>query len=281
MPFRHVDAGQRGITVNVEWWAAYLLLGTVTGFFAGLLGIGGGLIMVPVFLYLFGAQSFPASHTMHFALGTAMAVIVPTSIASLRTHYARGAVNRVIVNRMVPGILAGTFAGATMASQLSGQLLVMILVVTLFGVATRMLFDALPAPDRRIPGRAGLMMAGGLIGMASGLVAIGGGLLTVPFLVMCHVRLHHAIGTAAAIGFPVALAGTAGYVINGILQLPASPEYSLGYVYLPALAGVVMTSMLTAPLGAKLAHRSPVASLRKVFAVILYLSGIRLLAGLL
>lgn len=265
----------------MEWWAAYLLLGAVTGFFAGLLGIGGGLIMVPVLLNLFGAQSFPAGHIMHFALGTAMAAIVPTSIASWRTHYAQGTVNRAIVNSMVPGILAGTFAGATLSSQLSGQLLVAILVIALFGAATRMLFDALPVPGWQIPGRAGLLAAGGMIGMVSGLVAIGGGLLTVPFLVMCHVRLHHAIGTAAAIGFPVALAGTAGYVVNGILQLPASPEYSLGYVYLPALMGVAMTSMLTAPLGAKLAHRSPVALLRKVFAVVLYVSGIRLLAGLL
>lgn len=265
----------------MEWWVGYLLLGAVTGFFAGLLGIGGGLIMVPVLVHLFDAQSFSHEHVIHLALGTTMAVIVPTALASLRIHHVQGAVDWQTVSRMAPGILAGTFAGATLASQLSGKLLVVILVVTLFGAATRMLFDALPVPDRQIPGRAGLLAAGGLIGMASGLVAIGGGLLTVPFLVMCHVRLHHAIGTAAAIGFPVALAGTAGYVVNGLLQMPVSPAYSLGYVYVPALAGVAVASMLTAPVGARLAHRLPVSALRKAFAGVLYLSGIRLLAGLL
>ena len=264
----------------MEWWPAYLLLGAMTGFFAGLLGIGGGLIMVPVLTFIFSAQHFPADRILHLALGTTMAAIIFTSVSSLRTHHAHGAVNWQVVQYMTPGIVIGTLGGATLAGALSSRFLSVVFVVFIFYAATQMLLKTTPQPSRQLPGKAGMFAAGNVIGAISSLVAIGGGLLTVPFLSVCNVRLQQAIGTAAAVGFPIALAGAIGYIANGMAQSQPLPEYSLGYIYLPALGWVVLASMLTAPLGAKTTHAVQSDTLRKVFVVLLYLLGVKMLAGL-
>lgn len=264
----------------MEWWLIYLLTGAFVGFFAGLLGIGGGLIIVPVLISLFTAQDFPADRIIHLALGTTMATIIFTSAASLRTHHQHHAVDWQIVKNIAPGIFLGTFGGAALASSMTGQLLSIIFVIFIFYAATQMLLQFRPSPIFQLPGKIGLFLVGNVIGTLSSLVAIGGGLLSVPFLTLCNVRLQHAIGTAAAIGFPIALAGTAGYVANGYLQSEALPEYSLGYVYLPALFWLVLASMLTAPLGARLTHSTKTAVLRTIFVVLLYGLGIRMLMSL-
>ncbi|TSA53311.1 MAG: sulfite exporter TauE/SafE family protein [Nitrosomonadaceae bacterium] len=264
----------------MEWWPAYLLLGAMVGFFAGLLGIGGGLIMVPVLTFIFSAQHFPADRILHLALGTTMAAIIFTSISSLRTHHAHGAVNWQVVQHLTPGIVIGTLGGATLAGALSSQFLGVIFVVFIFYAATQMLLKTAPQPSRQLPGKVGMFAAGNVIGAVSSLVAIGGGLLTVPFLSVCNVRLQQAIGTAAAVGFPIALAGAIGYIVNGMAQSQALPEYSLGYVYLPALGWIVLASMLTAPLGARTTHAVQTGTLRKVFVALLYLLGIKMLVGL-
>ena len=264
----------------MEWWPIYLLLGAIVGFFAGLLGIGGGLIMVPVLTFIFGTQHFPPDRILHLALGTTMAAIIFTSVSSLRTHHAHGAVNWQIVKYITPGIIIGTLGGATLVSALPSRVLSIIFVVFIYYAATQMLLKTTPKPSRMLPGRLGMFGAGGLIGAISSLVAIGGGLLTVPFLSICNVRLQHAIGTAAAVGFPIAVAGTIGYIANGMAQPQPLPEYSLGYVYLPALGWVVLASMLTAPLGAKTTHIVQTAMLRKIFVVLLYLLGTKMLIGL-
>lgn len=266
----------------MEWWLAYLVLGAVAGFFAGLLGIGGGLLMVPVFTFIFSAQHFPPERILHLALGTTMAAIIFSSVFSLRTHHAHGAVNWRVVRDISPGIVIGTLAGATLAGLLSSQLLKIILVVFIYYAATQMLLNLRPTPvtGRQLPGKGGMLVAGSVIGAVSSLVAIGGGLLTTPFLVMCNVRLHHAIGTAAAVGFPIAMAGTIGYIANGMLQSQPLPDFSLGYVYLPALGWVVLASMLTAPLGAKTTHSMRTGTLKKVFIVVLYLLATKMLIGL-
>jgi len=266
--------------LNVEWWPAYLLLGAVVGFFAGLLGIGGGLIMVPVLTIIFSAQHFPPDRVLHLALGTAMAVIVFTSASSLRTHHAHGAVIWRVVKYISPGIIVGTAAGSTLASSLSSRPLSIIFVVFIYYAATQMLLNSTPKPSRQLPGLTGMFAAGSVIGAVSSLVAIGGGLLTIPFLAMCNVRLHHAIGTAAAVGFPIAAAGTAGYIVNGMMQSQPLPDYSLGYVHLPALGWVVLASMLTAPLGARTTHSMQAGMLSKVFVVLLYLLATKMLIGL-
>ncbi len=284
----------------MEWWLVYLLLGSIVGFFAGLLGIGGGIIAVPVLTFIFTAQDFPPDRILHFALGTTMATIIFTSAASLRAHHAHGAVNWAIVKKITPGIILGTLTGATLAGTLTSQFLSIIVMIFIFFSATRMLLKILPAPDRsksgsfwqslpflttsatparnyQLPGRNGLFAAGSLIGLISSLVAIGGGLLTIPFLTLCNVKLHHAIGTAAAIGFPIAVAGTIGYMANGMTQLQTLPAYSLGYIYLPALAWIVLASMLTAPIGAKATHTTKADILGKIFVLLLYLLAIKML----
>lgn len=264
----------------MEWWPIYLLLGAIVGFFAGLLGIGGGLIMVPVLTFIFATQHFPPDRILHIALGTTMAAIIFTSVSSLRIHHAHGAVNWQIVKYITPGIIIGTLGGATLVSALPSRVLSIIFVVFIYYAATQMLLKTIPKPSRTLPGRLGMFGAGSVIGAISSFVAIGGGLLTVPFLSICNVRLQHAIGTAAAVGFPIAVAGAIGYIANGMAQPQPLPEYSLGYVYLPALGWIVLASTLTAPLGAKTTHIVQTATLKKIFVGLLYLLGTKMLIGL-
>ncbi|SHL19770.1 Uncharacterized membrane protein YfcA [Nitrosospira sp. Nsp11] len=264
----------------MEWWLAYLLLGMFVGFFAGLLGIGGGLVMVPVLSFIFSAQHFPPERILHLALGTTMASIIFTSASSMRAHHAYGAVNWQVVKFITPGIILGTLSGATVAGMLSSQVLSIIVVVFIYYAATQMLLKIRPKPSRTLPGRWGMVGAGSIIGMVSSFVAIGGGLLTVPFLSICNVKLQHAIATSAAVGFPIAVAGTIGYIVNGMTQSQPLPDYSLGYVHLPAVGWVALASMLTAPLGAKATHIIRMATLQAIFVVLLYLLGTKMLIGL-
>lgn len=264
----------------MEWWLVYLLLGAVVGFLAGLLGIGGGLVIVPVLVFSFTAQDFPPDRILHLALGTTLATIFFTSLASLRMHHAHGAVNWGIVKYLVPGVILGTLAGSTLAGSLSTQALGIIFVIFIYYAATQMWFNLRPPSTRALPGTVGMVVAGGVIGALSSLVAIGGGILTVPFLTLCNVKLQYAIGTAAAVGFPIAAAGALGYILNGMAQTQPLPEYSLGYVYLPALGWIAAASMLTAPLGAYTTHRMQTTTLKKIFVVLLYLLGTKMLLNL-
>lgn len=261
------------------WLLGYALLGVVAGFFAGLLGVGGGAIMVPVLALMFAAQGFPQEHLMHLALGTSMAAIIFTSISSLRAHHAHGAVIWPIVRTIAPGIVVGTLAGAQVASRVPTKPLAIFFAVFIGYVAVQMVLNIKPKPARALPGSGGMFGVGAFIGGISALVAIGGGSLSVPFMTWCNVRMHHAIGTSAAIGLPIALAGTVGYLMagHGAAMLPAG---SVGFIYLPALAACVVTSMLMAPFGARAAHRLPVATLKKIFAGVLVLLLAKMLHGL-
>jgi uncharacterized protein len=257
----------------------YLAFGALAGILAGLLGIGGGLVLVPILVFSFAQQGVPFPHIMHLALGTSMASIIFTSVASFRAHHKRGAVQWPIVRRIWPGIVLGTFLGTFLAAYLSTFYLKMFFGIFLYIVALQMLTGKKPAPSRELPGRFGMFGVGNGIGVISSLVGIGGGTMSVPFMIWCNVTIHQAIGTSAAIGFPIAVAGTAGYILNG---LPATglPDYTLGYVYLPALAGLVTASMATAPLGVRLAHSLPVEGLKKGFGVLLIIVGSRMLLDL-
>jgi len=260
------------------WWLTYPLLGIVVGFLAGLLGVGGGGIMVPMLTTLFLAQGFPHEQVVHMALGTSMAAILFTSASSMRAHHARGAVNWEIVQRITPGILVGTFFGTFIASRLDALPLTVFFTCFMGFIATKMWRNAKPKPSRELPGRVGMSAVGLFIGVISALVAIGGGSLSVPFMVWCNVEARRAMGTSAAIGFPIALAGTAGYLFNGWADA-SMPPHTLGYIYLPALVLVGGVSVLTAPLGAACAHRMPVVTLRKIFAGILILLALKMLYG--
>lgn len=263
----------------MTWIIGYLVLGAVAGFFAGLLGVGGGAIMVPVLALMFAAQGMPADHLMHLALGTSMAAIVFTSISSLRAHHRHGAVRWPIVKTIAPGILLGTFAGAQLASLIPTRPLALFFTVFMSYVAFQMLANIKPKPSRQLPGSAGMFAVGGGIGAISALVAIGGGSLSVPFMTWCNVKMHEAIGTSAAIGLPIAVAGTAGYLVGGF-GAAGLPAGSFGYIHLPALAACVAMSMLTAPVGAKAAHRLPVATLKKIFAGVILLLLAKMVHGL-
>ncbi|GBC63324.1 sulfite exporter TauE/SafE family protein [Desulfonema ishimotonii] len=257
----------------------YSAAGAVAGVLAGLLGIGGGLVIVPMLVFCFTWQQLPHDLIMHMALGTSMASIIFTSVSSFRAHHKRGAVRWIVVRRIVLGIFLGTFLGSCVAARLSTNFLKGFFVLFLYYVATQMLINRKPEPSRQIPGKPGMFGVGNVIGAFSSLVGIGGGTLSVPFMIWCNLPVHHAIGTSAAIGFPIAIAGTVGYIYNG-WHAANLPEYSVGYVYLPALVGLVCVSIFTAPLGVRLAHSLPVDRLKRVFAILLLIVATRMLISL-
>jgi uncharacterized membrane protein YfcA len=260
------------------WWLAYPLLGIIVGFLAGLFGIGGGSIMVPMLTTFFLVQGFPREQVVHMALGTSMASIMLTSFSSLRAHHARGAVNWEIVRQITPGILAGTFFGTFISSRLDTAPLTVFFACFLGFVASQILCDVKPKPSRELPSRVGMIAVGLFIGFISALVAIGGGVISVPFMTWCNVEARRAIGTSAAIGFPIASAGTVGYLVNGWSSEGMSP-HTLGYIHLPALLLIGVVSVLTAPLGAACTHRIPMAMLRKCYAGMLILLALKMLYG--
>src|SRR5512138_986701 len=265
--------------IMVMAWLTYSILGAFAGILAGLLGVGGGIVIVPMLTFTFMAMQFPTQHILHIALGTSLATIVFTSFASFRAHHGRGMVNWQVVRLITPGILVGTLAGSWVAASLSTSFLKVFFVCFTFFVALQMLLDIRPKPTRQLPGGKALFGAGTFIGAVSSLVGIGGGSMSVPLLIWCNVSMYSAIGTSAAIGFPIAISGAVGYILNGMVA-KGLPSHSFGFVYLPALIGVAGMSYLTAPLGARLAHRLPVTRLKKLFACLLIATGLKMLSGL-
>lgn len=246
------------------------VLGVCTGFLAGLLGIGGGMIMVPFLTYLLALKGAAPDLAVKMAIATSMATIVFTSISSVRAHHKRGAVRWDLVKSLTPGILlGGMVASLGVFSLLKGAWLALFFAFFVGFSATQMMLDKKPAPTRQMPGTAGSVTAGGVIGFLSGLVGAGGGFVSVPFMVWCNVAVHSAVATSAALGFPIALTNALGYVVAG-QSLTQLPEGSVGYIYLPALLVISVTSVVMAPLGVKAAHALPVAKLKRVFASVLY-----------
>lgn len=261
---------------------AYALLGAFAGIMAGLLGVGGGLVMVPVLVMLWQADGLGGSQQVHLAIGTSLAVIVFTSISSVRAHHRRGSVAWSIFWRLTPGILLGAGLGASLASAMPQATLKMVFGTFELLVAAQMFFSLQPSTGalarHGLPGSPGMVSAGALIGAVSSLVGIGGGIMTVPFLDACKVRMQHAIGTSAAAGLPIAMGGALSYVLLGWGNTHL-PDGALGFVYVPALVGIAITSMLFAPLGAALAHRLSTRRLKKVFASFLTLLGVWMLVA--
>jgi uncharacterized membrane protein YfcA len=249
-----------------------LAMGAGGGFAAGLLGIGGGMVLVPFITMIFTSRGFPPEHIVHMAIATSLATILFTSISSVRAHHKHGAVNWRIVALLAPGIVVGSWIGPWIAKQMNTTVLSVFFGVFVAASATQMLIGKKPAGSRDLPGTPGMFAAGGLIGVVSGLVGAGGGFLSVPFMTWCNVRIHNAVATSAALGFPIALTGTLSNIWFG-MGTPGLPEHSLGFIYLPALAGIVAASMVMAPVGARAAHRMPVDRLRRIFAVVLYFLG--------
>jgi uncharacterized membrane protein YfcA len=247
------------------------LLGIATGFFAGLLGIGGGMVMVPFLTRVLTQRGVASDLAVKMAIATAMATILFTSLATMRANQRRGAIRWDIVRAMTPGIvLGGLAAGAGVFSLVKGHALALCFAVFVGYSATVMLRSTAPRPSRRLPGLGGQAAVGGGIGFLSGLVGAGGAFIAVPFMTRCNVPIHHAVATGAAIGFPIAMANTAGYIVGGWSQPTALPG-ALGFLYLPALAVISVASVSIAPLGARVAHSLDVRQLRRIFAVMLYM----------
>ncbi|PUE30128.1 hypothetical protein B9Z39_00940 [Limnohabitans sp. JirII-29] len=253
------------------------LLGICTGFLAGLLGIGGGMIMVPFLTFMLSQRGIDANLTVKMAIATSMATIIFTSISSVRAHHKRGAVRWDLVKGLAPGIVLGSMiASMGVFAMLKGANLAIFFGLFVGFSATQMFLDKKPAPSRQVPGTAGLVAAGSAIGFLSGLVGAGGGFISVPFMAWCNVAIHTAVATSSALGFPIALANVAGYVISG-MSVTGLPDDAIGYIWVPALVVIALCSVFTAPLGAKAAHSLPVKKLKRIFAMILYALAIYML----
>lgn len=249
-----------------------LLMGAFGGFAAGLLGIGGGMLLVPFITMILTAKGFPPDYIVHIAIATSLATVMFTSLSSVRAHHKHGMVLWHVVKVLTPGIVLGSWLGPWLGKQMNSSLLSVFFSVFIMLSATQMLLGKKPSGSRALPGTPGMLAMGGLIGSLAGLVGAGGGFISVPFMSRCNVKIHNAVATSAALGFPLAFAGTLSNIYHG-MSIQGLPEYSLGFIYLPALFVIVLASISFAPLGAKVAHSLPVASLKKCFAVVLYCLG--------
>ncbi|WP_338849853.1 sulfite exporter TauE/SafE family protein [Massilia sp. W12] len=249
-----------------------MLMGAFGGFFAGLLGIGGGMLLVPFITMILSAKGFPKEYIVHTAIATSLATVMFTSLSSVRAHHKHGAVRWDIVRSMTPGILLGSWLGPLAGKHMNTLPLSFCFSAFVMVSATQMLLGKKPEGHRQLPGAGGMNGMGVMIGSLAGLVGAGGGFMSVPFMTWCNVRIHNAVATSAALGFPLAFAGTLSNIWNG-WSIPHLPQYSLGFIYLPALFGIAIASISFAPLGAKVAHSLPVASLKKAFAIVLYCLG--------
>ena len=261
------------------WWLAYLALGLVVGFLAGMLGIGGGVVIVPLLVFLFTAQHFPAERVLHLALGTSLASIVFTNLSSVRAHHAHQAVRWDIVRATTPGIIVGTLLGTLFADHLSSRYLAIIFTVFVLFSSVQMLLDSKPEPTRQLPGRSGMWIAGIAVGALCSLVGVGGGILIVPLMAMCNVPMINCIGTSAASACP-SRSPARSAMSSPAWPRPSCRRYSIGYVYIPALSGLVLGSFVTVPFGARVAHSISVARLKQIFAIVLSVLAVKMVIAL-
>ena len=258
------------MSLGWEVVAQLLAIGVFAGFLAGLLGVGGGMLMVPFLTFILSRQGVHAGLAVKMAIATSRATILFTSLSSVRAHQRRGGVRWDLARGLAPGIVAGgLLSGAGAFALLKGTWLALIFAAFIGFSATKMLHARKPAPGRRMPGRAGQFAAGGSIGFISGLLGAGGAFISVPFMTARNVPIHNAVATSAALGFPIALANTAGYVIGG-WSVPAAVPGAFGFLYLPGLFIISMASVVFAPLGARATHAMNTQQLKRLFAVLLY-----------
>jgi uncharacterized protein len=262
--------------ISLVFFALYLMAGAFVGFLAGLLGIGGGMMLVPMLSAIFTAQAFAPDHIVHLSLATGMASVIFTSSSSVRSHHARGAVDWGIVKRMVLPMTMGTLGSSFASGWIDQKTLALGFCAIVYGGAYQIYTGKKPSAGASMPGTSTLWLFGLPIGFICGFVSAGGTFLTVPLMLYFGVPMHTAVGTGAALGIPVAVFGTIGFILSG-WKIPGLPEPHLGFVYIPALFALVVVSVLTAPVGANLAHRLPTQTLKKVFALSLFLVATRML----
>lgn len=263
-----------------ELWViiTYLVLGAFVGFFAGLLGIGGGGIIVPVLTTVFLMQHFPYESVVHMALATSMTTIIFTSISSIYAQHKRGAILWSVVKQIAVGVVIGTSITSLFVSTINTKPLALIFTVLMAVIAVQMALNKKPKPSRQLPSFTGMSFVGAFIGSISALIAIGGGSLSVPFLTWCNTPIKKAIATSSAIGFIIALSGSLTYMLN--TPEVSLPHGSFGYVYWPAVLLIAGVSIFTAPIGVKVAHLLPVVLLKRIFSVLLLLLSLKMFTSL-
>lgn len=263
----------------------FLVIGALAGFAAGLFGVGGGTIIVPLLFIVFTQMGYSPDNIMHLALGTSLATIIVTSISSLMAHNKKGAVMWPVFKNLAPGLALGCFFGAGIAGQISGLYLQLIVGVFLLWVAYKMFFggkkkiasqtdniSGLEYAQTELPSKPKQLAAGGVIGIASAIFGIGGGSLTVPYLTRYNVVMQKAVGTSAACGLPIAIAGALGFMFFGMQQQVDVPN-TIGFVHIYAFLGIASMSFFTAKVGAKVAHILSPEILKKCFSVLLFVVG--------
>lgn len=268
------------MTATLITWSVLIAAGCLTGFLAGLWGIGGGMIMVPVMSTIFPWLGFPPQYTLHMALATSLAGIIFSSLSSARAHNARGSVLWKVVRYAAPGLLLGTMLGSHFAAALPAIPLTIIFSTILMVFAVQTYVGFKPSSARHLPGPLGLAGFGVFSGGLASIMGIGGGSVNVPFLLYCNVPPQQAVGTSAALGFPMAIFGACGYMLAS-WDIAGLPAYTLGFIHVPTLVALAVFSVLTAPLGVRLAHRLPASALRKSFCVFLFAVCAKMLLGLL
>jgi uncharacterized protein len=246
-----------------------LICGGISGLLAGLLGIGGGMILVPIMVIVFTHLTFDPSVIVHMSIATCMATVLFTSTSAVLAHYKHGAIDWKLVALLSPGlIIGGLVGGGELFDSLKTGWLSLFFGVFIFYSAIQIFINKKPKPDREIPGVLGVFSFGALAGALASLVGAGGAFITVPFMVWCNIRPHVAMATSSALGLPISVAATVGYLYGswGHQNLPPG---SIGYIYLPALACIISISIFTAPLGAKFARKLNVNHIKKIFGVML------------
>ncbi|WP_158144732.1 sulfite exporter TauE/SafE family protein [Vibrio metschnikovii] len=263
--------------MGIEYILLLILLGSVVGLLAGLLGIGGGLLVVPALLFLLPKMGISLEIVMHIALATSLATIIITSISSALNHLKLGNIDLFVVKWLLPGVLTGGFLGSVVAEWIPSHYLPKVFGVIVLALALQMVRSSMQARSTRpMPGAIVTLLSGNGIGIISTLAGIGGGSLTVPFLNHHGVEMRKAVGSSAVCGLVIAISGMLGFILHGY-RVENLPEYSLGYVYLPALFAIASTSILTTRIGAKLASRLPTVTLKRFFAFFLMLVAITML----
>ena len=258
-------------------WIIFPLTGLLAGFMAGLFGIGGGFIIVPLLVFVLPEIGIDKELVTHMAIGTSLACIVITSISSTRSHHLRNSVNWLLLKPITPGLIIGSILASKAASLVNGELLITIFVAGALITAIYLFLSKeqkahSEKTNNKKNGNLPYFLYANFTGFISTLIGIGGGSVLVPFYVYKGLKVHKAIGTAAACGFPIAIVGAAGYWVTGI-SATESVDYSSGYIYWPAFLGIVMFSVLGAPIGVKAAHYFKESTLKKIFAVFLVFTG--------
>ncbi|OAM30011.1 MULTISPECIES: sulfite exporter TauE/SafE family protein [Eikenella] len=265
---------------GMEVWLPLLAVGAAAGFLAGLLGIGGGAVTVPIVLWFLGKQGIGGAHSQHLAVGTSMAVMVFTTFSSALAQQKKGAVRWEFVRRMAPGLVAGSLLGSLVSNRIPTFGLQVLFIVFCYLVAAKNLFRLNPQPAAKLPGERAQVGVGGLFGLLSSWVGIGGGSLSVPFMMYCRVPVHQAVATSSVLAWPIAVSGAAGYLVSG-WDVPGLPAGTLGFWYLPCVAALGVCTVLFAPLGVTAAHRLPPEWLKRAFGVLMVVIGSQMLWKLL